>query len=573
MRMRWIALLVLAAQALPAAAAKRAPDFTLEEPREGKKVALADFKDRKAVVVVFVGTECPVNNQYMPRLVELAREYGPRGVAFLAINSNVQDNPARVAEHARRYELPFPVLKDPASAVADGFGARRTPEAFLLDGARNIVYRGRIDDQYGILSSRAKPTSRDLAEAIDAVLAGKAVARSETEVAGCLVARPIKPKGTATVTYARDVSRIIQNHCQECHRPGQIGPMALMNYEDATAWAETIKEVVEEGRMPPWFADPKHGAFLNDRRLPDEEKRQLLKWIDEGCPKGDEKDLPPPKTWVAGWTIGKPDAVFTMQEEFTVPAQTPRNGVPYKYFWVDTNFAEDRWITHAEAKAGANAVVHHIIVFIEYPGEKYIPGGPGRVLCGTAPGDMPLILPKGLAKKLPKGSRLVFQMHYTPNGKEQKDRSSVGLIFSKEPPEREALTLGLSNPRFAIPPGHDNYKVERTFTFREDGHIYGFMPHMHLRGKSFLYEAIHPDGKKETLLWVPRYNFNWQSSYRLLKPYPMPKGSTLRCVAHYDNSAKNPNNPDPTKEVRWGDQTWEEMMIGWTELVFDRKPQ
>jgi hypothetical protein len=324
--------------------------------------------------------------------------------------------------------------------------------------------------------------------------------------------------------------------------------------------------------MPPWYADPKHGKFNNDRRLPAEEREQLLAWIDQGCPKGDEKDLPPPKEFAQGWGIGKPDVVFHMPEQFDVPAKTPKGGVPYQYFYVDTNFDEDRWVVRAEARPGAPEVVHHIIVYVIHPGERFIPGGPGRVLCGVAPGDMALILPPGVAKKVPKGSRLAFQMHYTPNGKAQKDRSSVGLMFAKEPPEREAHTLGIANPRFAIPPGDDNYRVESWFTFREDGHILGFMPHMHLRGKSFVYEAIHPDGKKEVLLSIPRYNFNWQSSYRLARAYPMPKGSKVHCIAHFDNSDKNPNNPDPTLEVRWGDQTWEEMMIGWTEFVFDRKP-
>lgn len=548
-------------------------DFRLTDPRDGAVISLDGLKDKQAVVVVFVGTECPINNAYLPTLAALHQEYSSRGVQFLAVNSNLQDTPARVAEHARKGDIPFPVLKDPGSAVADLFGARRTPEVFLLDAKHIVRYRGRIDDQFGIGFRRPQPTRRDLAEALDEVLAGKPVTVPETRVAGCVIARPVKAGGEQVVSYTKDVAAILQKNCQECHRPGQIGPMALLTYGDAVAWSQTIGEVLQEGRMPPWLADPRFGRFDNDRRLSQKERDTLLAWVAQGCPKGDDRDLPAPREFTPGWSVGKPDVVFTMREAFEVPVAAGKGGVPYQYFEVPTGFTEDRWVVRAEAKAGDPSVVHHIIVFIVPPGETFHPRKPGnRVLCGVAPGDTALRLLPGVAKLVPARSTLVFQMHYTPNGKATADRSSVGLIFAKAPPERSALTLAVLNPTFHIPPGDPNYEVEATFRFKEDGHILGFMPHMHLRGKDFLYEAIQTDGKKEVLLSVPRYDFAWQGSYRLAKPYPMPKGSKLHCVAHFDNSAGNPNNPDPTKEVRWGDQTWEEMMIGWTEVIFDRKP-
>jgi peroxiredoxin len=561
-------------QVAPAPGQKTA-DFTLPDPaHDGRPVSLADLKDSKVVVVVFVGTECPISNAYMPRLAELHREFAGRGVAFLAVNANSQDTPARVAAHAARHELPFPVLKDAGNAVADLFGAARTPEAFVLDGERVVRYRGRIDDQYGVGFARPGPTRRDLAVALEEVLSGRVVTTAATEAPGCRIARLVKPKQEARVTYAGEVSRILQDRCQECHRPGQIGPFSLLSYDDAVSWSDTIREVVQEGRMPPWLADPKHGHFANDRRLSGPEKEALLAWIDGGCPKGSDGDGPPPKEFAGGWRIDRPDLVLSMGEECEVPAAAPATGVPYQYFWVDPHFAEDRWVVQAEARAGAPSVVHHILVFIEVPGTKFNPKRPtAPVLCGVAPGDTALVLPAGVAKRVPKGSHLVFQMHYTPDGKPRRDRSSVGLVFAKGPPEREALTLGVSNPHLLIPPGADNHLVESSFTFPEPGQVLGFMPHMHLRGKDFTYEALRPDGQTEVLLSVPRYNFGWQGSYRLAQPYPMPKGGTLHCVAHFDNSANNPNNPDPTKEVRWGDQTWEEMMIGWTEIVFDRKPR
>ncbi len=557
-----------------AASEGRVENFTLPEPLTGKNVSLADFKDKKAFVLVFMGTECPINNSYMPRLAAFHKEFAGQGVQFLGINANLQDTPDRVAAHAKKFEAAFPILKDAGNVVADKFGAQRTPEVFVLNADGGIRYRGRIDDQFGVGFKRGKPSRDDLKEALTELLAGKAVTQASTEVAGCLIARAAAPRGEGTVTYTKHVARIIQNNCQECHRPGQIGPFALQSYDDAVAWAANIREVVSERRMPPWFADPKIGKFRNDRSLPKEDLETLLAWVDQGCPKGDAKDMPPAKQFVEGWVIGKPDVVLHMPEEFEVPADTPKNGVPYKNFFVETNFTEDKWVSAAETRAGANEVVHHIIVFIVPPEQGFDPKMPGmRVLCGTAPGDMPFRAPAGMAKKIPAGSKLVFQMHYTPNGKKQKDRSYVGMIFAKEPVERQILTMPVTNPMFRIPPGADSHKVESKFVFKEDARIIGFMPHMHLRGKDFRYEVTHPDGTRETLLSVPRYNFNWQSAYRLAEPRPVPKGTTLHCTAHFDNSEKNPNNPDPTKEVRWGEQTWEEMMIGWTDFVFEKKPE
>jgi peroxiredoxin len=551
---------------------KKISGFSLKDPRDQKTMALADFKDKKAIVVVFTGTECPINNAFMPRLSQLQKEFGPKGVQFLGINSNYQDSPERVADHARKFEANFPVLKDEGSTVADQFGAQRTPQVFLLDAEGTIRYQGRIDDQFGYGFKRAKATRNDLVEALSDVLADKAVSVASTSVAGCVIARTAQPKIEGTVTYANQISRIMQKNCQECHRPGQIGPFSLMTYKQAASWAGTIREVVEDGRMPPWHADPHFGKFANDRRLSQTDKENLIAWIDQGSPKGDDKDLPAPKEWVEGWSIGKPDAVFSLPEAVEVPAEAPKYGVPYKYFSVETDFPEDRWIERAEAKPDATEVVHHIIVFILAPGKKFEQRDPGqRVLCGTAPGDMPYIAPAGAAKKLPKGSKLVFQMHYTPNGKAAKDRSSVGLVFAKTKVERQVRTMPILNPRINIQPGDSNYQIESEFTFKEDARILSFMPHMHLRGKDFKYEAVYPDGKKEVLLSVPRYNFNWQSVYRLQEPVAVAKGTKIHCVAHFDNSDKNPNNPDPTKVVRWGDQTWEEMMIGWMDFVYDQK--
>ena len=544
--------------------------FTLIDPREKKSVSLTDFKDKKAIVLLFTGTECPINNSYLITLGKLHEEYRDKGVQFLAINSNSQDSASRVAEHARANEVPFPVLKDEGNRVADQLGAKRTPEALVLDAERVVRYRGRIDDQFGVGFQRAKPSRRDLAVALDEVLAGKAVSQESLPVAGCLIGRAVKAKADGSVTFNNQVVRILQKNCQECHHANAIGPMALMSYDDTAAWSAMIREVLQENRMPPWHADSRYGKFANDRSMSKADRETLLAWIDQDCPQGAGKDLPPAKEFVNGWNIGKPDLILTLPEPFQVPAETPKGGIPYQHIRVKTNFTEDRWVQSAEAKPDALPVVHHIVVFIVPPGLKFKPKeGNAPVLCGTAPGDMPLMLEPGMAKKIPAGSELIFQMHYTPMGKAMKDRSTVGMIFAKEPPKQEVYSIANGNPIFLIPPGDDNFEVESDFTFPYGGKVLSFMPHMHLRGKDFRYEAVTADGKREILLSVPKYQFGWQSVYRCQEPLKIVQGTKIHCVAHFDNSAKNPNNPDPNREVRWGDQTWEEMMIGWMDIVFE----
>jgi peroxiredoxin len=567
-----IPILLVAADTKPADNAPRqVPAFTLKDAA-GKNWSLKNQRTKKAVVVIFLGTECPINNAYLPRLAELHKTYSPRGVAFVAINSNSQDTPVRMAKHAREYGIPFPVLKDTANIVADQFEARRTPEVFVLDGAGKLLYQGRIDDQYGRGFARPAPTRRDLAEALDEILAGKPVSQPLTPVAGCPISRTISPKADGTITYTKQVASILQKNCQECHRPGQVGPMSLLTYEDALGWAESIREVVEERRMPPWHADPRHGQFANDRSLSKEDRETLLGWIKQDCPQGDPRDQPPAKRFPEGWSIGNPDVVFYMPGEFTVPAKAGKKGVRYQYFMVDTNFDEDRWVQAAEARPGNRAVVHHILVYVQKPGQEPGRKGPDGIgdglLVAFAPGELPAQFAPGLAKKIPKGASLLFQMHYTPNGVEQKDSSSVGLIFAKQPPQYEVFTRAITQKRLAIPPGANNYEARSAATFDRDARLLSLFPHMHLRGKDFEFRVAFPDGKRDILLRVPRYDFGWQSNYRLAKPLDLPAGTRIECTAHFDNSADNPNNPDPAKPVGWGEQTWEEMMIGFVDYHF-----
>jgi peroxiredoxin len=548
---------------------REVPAITLVDA-SGSEWTSTSVRECKATAVVFIGTGCPVANLFLHDLNELQAEFGSSGLRVVAVNANEGDEADAIQRHKDEFKISFPVLIDADQRLADALGATRTPEAFLLDGKGIVRYQGRIDDRYGYTYRRDKTARADLAEAVKEVLAGQEVSVARTETAGCLIARSAASLGNGPVTFAKDVSRIISSKCGYCHREGAAGPFVLQTFEDAVKWAETIAEVVGDGRMPPWHSDAPFGHFSNDRRLTSTEKDLLVKWIQSGKPKGDDADLPAPTQYHdSGWAIGQPDIVLKMPQQVTVQAD---GVVPYQYYVTPTNFKEDVWVTAAEARPGNRRVVHHIIIFFKDPKSK-LPmadaNGKSGFLVGTAPGDMPMVLPPGVARRIPAGSDLVWQMHYTPTGKEEVDLSELGLIVHRgeEPPKYNSITKGISQRWFRIPANADNHRVDSEFTFQEDAILLSFMPHMHLRGKAFHYEAIFPDGKTETLLNIPKYDFNWQSCYRLAQPKSMPKGTKIHCVAHFDNSKNNPANPDPTKNVVWGDQTWEEMMIGWIDYM------
>ncbi len=528
------------AKLAPPAVGAVVPDFTLKDIHRRPR-SLESFKEKKAVVIVFVDTECPMANLYIPTLIALHKEYAEKGVQFVAINSSNQDVFINVSAHAQERNVPFPVLKDFDQKVADAFGAERTCEAFLLDANRVIRYHGRIDDQYGVGVSRDKPTRRELKEALDEELAGRPITVSRIEVEGCPIERSGKPLDGKPVTYAKHVAPVLQTRCQECHRPGEIAPFSLLTYDDAKKRTRRIREALLEQRMPPWHADPRFGKFANDRRMPQDERDTLLAWIDSGAPKGDDKDLPPPLTFVEGWKIGVPEKVFTMPREFRVPA----TGVlDYQRFVVDTGFQEDVWVQAAECRPGNRKVVHHILVYILEPGRRdpYDPDGTAATLVGWAPGDMPARYPIDTARRITAGSKLLFEVHYTPNGTEQTDRSSVGIVFARKPPANSVEMNILANMFFKIPPQVSDQQGQMTFTFPDDALVLSFMPHMHLRGISARYDMAYPDGTTETLLSVPDYDFNWQSGYRFETPLRVPKGSKLTWIGHWDNS---PDNPQP----------------------------
>ncbi len=509
-----------------AAIGDKAPNSNSLRDLRGNRRALHDFKGHKAVVIVFIGADCPISNLYLPGIIALEKKYRTKEVQFLAVYPNEQDDLEQVAGHAYDRDVPFPVLKDFGQKLADALGVTRVPTVVILDGDFTLRYRGRTDDRYAAGSRRPKATRDDLAQAIDEVLAGKKVSVPETEADGCLLDHGPKKSTKVGVTYAKDVARILQQRCQACHRPDQSAPFSLLTYDDAVKHAAMLKEVTAQRRMPPWHADPRYGHFTNERRLQREEIETLAAWVDAGTPKGDDKDLPKPVAWPEGWTMGKPDQVFEMPEAFDVPAT---GVVPYKNWVIDTKFTEDRWVQTAECRPEAPGVVHHIVAYIvkKDGGRRGNPlgaDGSMSVLVGWAPGDLGLRCPPDTALRVPKGARLRLEMHYTPNGTAVKDRSAIGITFAKAPPKYELYMSEFANLGIAVPPHDPHYRAEATLRLPADARIISFVPHMHWRGKDYFYEVIYPGGKHETLLSVPRWDFNWQSAYRLKEPLKLPMG-------------------------------------------------
>lgn len=399
-------------------------------------------------------------------------------------------------------------------------------------------------------------------------------------------------------TFYTTVLPIFQNHCQECHRPGEIGPFSLMSYESARPWAKSIRQAVLSKKMPPWDADDAHSVKMGkDRSLSENEIQTLVAWADSGAAAGDPKDAPKPRIFSDGWRIGAPDAVFDLGTDFHVPA---KGTVEYTLFLVHTNFTEDKWVTGVEIRPGVRSVVHHIVVHVRPPGSthwSYLKVGepvPESIMGKEAPTVRPPQNDRGFlsfspdqdewlgeyfpgaagfvagpnqAKLIPAGSDLIFQMHYTPDGTERTDRTKIGLVFAKEPPQERVFNVGLNNTSIRIPPGDPHHRVDTYVTLPNELSLVAVTPHMHFRGSGFALEATYPTGETESLLDVPHYSFNWQMTYSLAQPHVLPKGTKLHMTAYYDNSPNNKFNPDPTKEVFWGEQSWEEMITGFMDFA------
>ena len=542
---------------------------------DGVRGKLSDFKSSKALVVAVTSTSCPISKRYVPALARLEASYRERGVSLLLLNPIVSDAVADMREARANNKFQARYVHDQSGLLARSLGAKATADVFVLDASRTLVYRGALNDQYGLGYSLDAPRNKYVENALEAVLADRRPEVAATDAPGCALdlTRAAAPAAEAATYHAR-ISRIVQSNCVECHRSGGVAPFSLESYDDVVSHSGMISKVVEKGTMPPWFAaagaEKEPTPWANDRSLPTPDKTDLLAWLKTDKPLGNLADAPVPHKFPSVWQIGEPDTIVQIPEPIDVKAE---GKMPYKNVFVKTEFSEDRWMQAYEILPTAREVVHHVLVFAIPKSQSdenglrraSARGEGGGYFAAYVPGNSAIRFPDGFAKKLPAGATLQFQIHYTPNGAATQDQTRMAIRFSPETPRFAIHGAGVVNPVFNIPPETDNYKVSASLPVPFDAKLMAFMPHMHLRGKAFRYELASASGESQMLLDVPHYDFNWQLSYRLAEPLDVRAGSRIEATAWYDNSSANPANPDPKRTVKWGPQTDEEMMIGFVE--------
>jgi len=519
---------------------------------------LEDLGQAKVYVLAFTTAECPMVQRYMPRLKELSSQYKDKGVQFVAVNVGSDDGIKEVAYEALKYESEFPFVKDFDGECARALGADRTAQVVILDSEKRIRYRGRVDNQYRLSGVKPAPDRADLKEAIEDVLAGRKVRVKETTVDGCAINFRGPARPNRALTFAKDVAPLLNKHCVQCHRPGTEAPFALTTYEKAAAKARTIAEVVSEQRMPPWFAHPAFGKFVNERSLTSEERETIVQWALGDKAAGDLSTAPKPPVFSdTKWAIGEPDLVITASKEEKLPAT---GYIPYRYVVLPYVFPHDTWVQGIQIMPSNPRVVHHAnLAFVSMSkgwDEDH------NFLTGKVPGGLNVDLNSGMAMKIPKGVSLIYQIHYVTTGKEETDQISVGLRFAKEPIQKQVRYKIIGDYKFKIPPGEPAWPVAAQKELECDATGIGLFSHMHLRGKDSSFFAHYPDGKSETLLVLPNYSFDWQLSYVWAGGHQFPKGTKIECSSHFDNSRFNPFNPNPGATVTNGPQTHDEMMQG-----------
>jgi len=551
---------------------------------DGTSRKLSDYRQKKAVVIAFTNTSCPLCRKFSPTLARLDHKYSVQDVAFIYVNPTTSEPTEDLTRAIDTHGFKGPYVRDPEGTIARALRATHSTDVFVLDSTRTLVYRGAIDDQYGFGYTRESPREEYLVAALDAVLRNKSIEIQATDAPGC----PLDEKKLAAtessqpsaVTFHNRISRILQQYCVECHRKGGVAPFALENYDDVVGHAATIRNSIERGAMPPWFAA--HEApgtpsrWANDPMLTPQDQSDLFTWMEKGMPAGDAADAALPRPTPGEWRIGQPDQIFQIPKPIPVKAS---GRVPYIDVILDTGFSSDRWVQAMEIQPTAPEVVHHILLFVLPPGavagknpsnDKHLDQTAAieqrGYFAAYVPGNSTFRLPEGYAKLLPAGSRLWLQIHYEPNGTATEDQTRMGLVFASEPPKYVVQVKGANNPKISIPAGADNHPEIGYLKLQTDIKLMSFMPHMHLRGKAFRYEVILPDGKTQLLLEVPRYDSNWQLMYQLAEPIELPKGAVIRATGWFDNSRGNPANPDPSRTVRWGQLAEDEMLVGYIEF-------
>lgn len=561
MRARWIAEGITLAVLLSTPATS-VDNFALLD-HQGRFHELYDYRDRQAIVLFVHGNGCAIARNALPALVALEKELAPKGVAFLLLNANSQDDRESIATEAKEYGISLPILVDETQLVAESLGLTRTAEALVIDPKTwAIVYRGPVDDRLHYQTQRPA-REHFLRDALLAQLSGEAVAEPVRPAAGCLIMFE-EPK--AGISYAKDIAPLLAERCATCHRSGGVAPWAMVSYAMVRGWSPMMREVIRTRRMPPWHADPHVARFANEIGLDVDEKRRLVHWIEAGAPRGDGPDplaeapLSPPAEWV----LGEPDLIVEVS-----PQEIPATGVvPYRYETLAFPADRDLWIRGVDLRPSNPRVLHHGLAWILYPAGHGPPRVEGRdftrgQFAAYVPGRDVKPLPDGTGYFVPAGSKIRFQLHYTTTGRVEQDRPRLGLYLSELPLAHELKTGAVGRFDFEIPPGAREYESDAELEIGRDILLYRLSPHMHYRGKRMSFEAEYPDGRVEQLLSVPRYDFNWQRRYLLDPPKRIPAGTILRIHAAFDNSVYNPANPDPTATVRYGEQSFEEMLFGY----------
>jgi len=538
---------------------------------EGKETNLSAAAGKNGLVVAFFSVGCPISKKLAPETVRLEKDLEEKGVGLLLVNAPPGQKKDEITKFITDHALKPTVALDAGARLAQALGATTTTEVFLLDASRTLVYRGALNDQYGLGYSKDAPAHHYLRDAVTSMLRGRPATIAATSAPGCALDLPARTAVASTgITYHRDVARILQSNCVECHHAGGAGPFALDSYEAVIEHAGMIRKQVERGAMPPWFAAPlaegAHSPWSNDTSLAPRDKADLLAWLASADrPQGNVAEAPTPRAFPSEWSIGKPDTIIAAAKPIDIKAE---GTMPYQHVTVVTDFPEDRWVRGYEILPTAREVVHHVIVTVYEKGQKVRRGGDEGsegYWAAYVPGNTKRLYPEGFARKLPAGASVSFQIHYTPNGRPVQDTMRMGLLFATEPPKYVVHTASLANARLNIPPGASDHVETAQRKLPADVNAMALMAHMHVRGKAFKFEAVSADGKTETLLDIPRYDFNWQLRYDYAMPRFLPRGTTIRITAVFDNSTGNPANPDPTKNVRWGQQTYDEMMIGYLE--------
>lgn len=551
-----------------------ADDFALLD-QEGKFHELYYYSNQKAVVLISQGNGCPIIRQSIPYVQELKERYGPRGVVFLMLNANLQDDRASIVQEAKEFNITIPILQDAAQTVTGSLGITRTAEAVVIDPRNwSVVYQGPIDDRLGYETQKSKASRPFLRDALDALLSGKKISSATNAIKGCLISFDSAVK-VHTYTYTRDVAPVLIKSCLPCHSPGGVAPWSMDDYAKVKGWGRMIREVVRSKRMPPWQADPHYGKFSNDISLTPQEMRTLVRWADEGFARGDGEDLlvTAPRPQFGGWSLGQPDQIFSLNEEQSIP---PTGIIAYRLVEANVTVDRDMWVRAMDLRPGNRKAVHHCDVAVEFPGDAASADAPvrkewskrsglsidgvGQIIAGYAPGYASLfVLPEDTGMFIPKGARLVFLMHYITTGKVEKDMTQLALYFYKDKPSHVYSVVQLSNKVFKIPAGDKDYRLSASHVFDKEVVLTSLTPHMHYRGRTMAITAEYPDGNSEVLLSVPDFKFNWQRRYILAEPKKLPAGTRVTAQGSYDNSKQNADNPDPTKDVTFGPLSDDEM--------------